>query len=77
MRWTPGRIFVAVALCHLACANSAMAVAHITWSSPSTIAADADVSTTGSLVYVYNIGGTLANSTTINGVTFSPFPIVD
>jgi hypothetical protein len=74
---TPGRKFVAVALCHLVCANSALAVAHITWSSPSTIAGDTDVSTAGSLVYAYNIGGPLVNSATINGVTFSAFPIVD
>jgi hypothetical protein len=77
MRLSSGGIFVAVALCHLVCANSALAVAHIAWSSPSTIAADTDVSTAGSLVYAYNIGGTLVNPTTINGVTFSAFPIVD
>jgi hypothetical protein len=77
MRLTPGRIFVAVTLCHLVCANTATAVAPITWSSPSTIAADTDVSTSGTLVAAYNIGGPLVTSTTINGVTFSAFPIVD
>lgn len=77
MRWSPGRIFIAVALCHLVWANSAMAIAHITWSSPSTISGDTDVSTSGALVAAYNIGGPLVASTTINGVTFSAFPIVD
>ena len=50
--------------------------APITWSSPQTVSGDSDVDTTGSLVYAFTFGGTSAPpSTTVNGVTFSPFRI--
>src|SRR3982751_1109012 len=42
----------------------------ITWSSPTTITGDTDVSTTGSLVAAFNFG---YSPTTVNGVTFSTF----
>lgn len=77
MRLRSGRILIAVALCQLVGAKSAMAIAHIVWSSPTTIAGDTDVSTAGSLVYAYNVGGPLATSPTINGVNFAAFPVVD
>jgi hypothetical protein len=44
--------------------------AGITWSSPTTISGDADVSTNGTTVYAYYMGGTGAAATTVNGVTF-------
>lgn len=48
----------------------------IVWGSPQTVSGDSDVSTTGSLVYAFTFGGTAApSSTTVNGVTFSPFTI--
>lgn len=48
----------------------------ITWNSPQTVSGDSDVNTTGSLVYAFTFGGTAAPpSTTVNGVTFSPFTI--
>ncbi|MBU6277367.1 MAG: hypothetical protein KGQ61_12085, partial [Planctomycetes bacterium] len=48
----------------------------IVWGSPQTVSGDSDVSTTGSLVYAFTFGGTSAPpSTTVNGVTFSPFTI--
>ena len=48
----------------------------IVWGSPQTVSGDSDVDTTGSLVYAFTFGGTSAPpSTTVNGVTFSPFTI--
>ena len=48
----------------------------IVWGSPQTVSGDSDVDTTGSLVYAFTFGGTSAPpSTTVNGVTFSPFRI--
>ncbi|MBU3682954.1 MAG: hypothetical protein FGM39_02875 [Phycisphaerales bacterium] len=57
----------------------------ITWGSATTIAGDTDVSTTGTLLYAYNVGwngttggpsgatGTPVSAVTVNGVTFSAF----
>ena len=48
----------------------------ITWSGTQTVSGDSDVATTGSFVYAYTFGGSTAPpSTTVNGVTFSPFTI--
>jgi len=48
----------------------------IVWGSPQTVSGDSDVDTTGSLVYAFTFGGTSAPpSTTVNGVSFSPFTI--
>ena len=50
--------------------------APIVWGSPQTVSGDSDVDTTGSLAYAFTFGGTSAPpSTTVNGVTFSPFTI--
>jgi len=57
----------------------------ITWGSATTIAGDTDVSTSGTLLYAYNVGwdgatggfngstGTAVAAATVNGVTFSAF----
>lgn len=47
------------------------------WGSATTIAGDSDVSTVGTLVAAYNIGDPSVSATTINGVNFAAFPIVD
>ena len=48
----------------------------IVWGSPQTVSGDSDIDTTGSFVYAFTFGGTSAPpSTTVNGVTFSPFTI--
>lgn len=61
---------VAVIAC-VFCTTSANAAA-IVWGSAQQITADADVSTTGTLVGAFNVGG---NATTINGVNFQAFQI--
>jgi hypothetical protein len=43
----------------------------ITWSAPTTISGDGDVSTTGTLVGAFNLGGTGVASPTVNTVPFS------
>ena len=54
----------------------AHAAAVIDWGSPQTVSGDSDIDTTGSFVYAFTFGGTSAPpSTTVNGVTFSPFTI--
>jgi hypothetical protein len=45
----------------------------ITWSAAQNISGDADVSTAGTLVGAFNVGGSGLGSTTVNGVTFNPF----
>ena len=57
-------------------ANTARA-ASITWGTPSTIIGDSDIVNVGSLVSAYSFGGLSVDARTINGVTFSPFPIPD
>jgi hypothetical protein len=53
-----------------------MAVAHITWNSPTTISGDRDVSTSGTLVAAYNIGGPLVASTALaENLAFSVFAL--
>ena len=42
----------------------------IAWGSPQNITGDSDVSTVGTLVVAYNLGGAGVASTTVNGVTF-------
>ena len=51
--------------------------APIVWGSPQNISGDSDVSTTGTLLYAYNFGSLSVASTTVNGVTFSAFPLPD
>jgi hypothetical protein len=64
-------------VCAIALLGAAEApAALITWSAAQTVSSDSDVDTTGSLVYAYTFGGTNPpSSTTVNGVTFSPFTI--
>ena len=45
----------------------------VAWGTPTTISSDNDVSTSGSLVFAYNIGPVGTGATTLNGVTFSAF----
>ena len=45
----------------------------ITWGTPQQINGTGDVSTTGTLIGAFNVGGTGAPSTTVNGVTFQGF----
>lgn len=47
--------------------------ANITWGSPTQITGTGDVSTTGTLIGAFNVGGTGVPSTTVNGVTFQSF----
>ncbi len=49
--------------------------AMIAWDTPTLITADANVSTTGSLLYAYTFGATGVASATVNGVTFAPFEV--
>lgn len=49
--------------------------ADITWDTPTLISGDADVSTTGSLLYAYVFGDEGVLSTTVNGVGFAPFEV--
>ncbi|HSI34893.1 MAG: hypothetical protein ACAI43_21490 [Phycisphaerae bacterium] len=51
--------------------------ATISWSSATTIAGDTDVSTAGSLVAAFNFGNTGVGTTTVNGVQFDPFVIIN
>jgi hypothetical protein len=51
----------------------AIEAAPIVWSSPMAISVDSDVSTNGQLVGAFNTGIPGVGSTTLNGVTFSPF----
>jgi hypothetical protein len=54
-----------------------VSAATITWQSAQNITGDSDVLTTGSLVYAYNFGPSGVPSTTVNTVTFTPFPVID
>jgi hypothetical protein len=53
-----------------------VSAASITWGSAQNITGDSDIINTGSLSYAYNFGlqNTVA-STTLNSVTFAPFPL--
>lgn len=67
MRCSPIRVAsVLIALCALD-----LRAATITWSSPTNISGDTDVSTLGTLVKAYNLGTTGVASTTVNGVNFT------
>ena len=70
------RTFVPVSSAVLACAVAGQASAApppITWGSATNISGDSDVSTAGTLVYAYNIGGAGVSSATVNGVTFASY----
>ncbi len=51
------------------------AAAPITWAPASNISGDSDVSTLGTLVGAFNIGGTGVPNTTVNGVLFQGFAL--
>ena len=53
--------------------------APIAWGTPQTITGDSDVSTSGSLVYAYNVGPSpsVSSTVTVGGVAFQPFPIIN
>lgn len=55
-------------------ANSLRA-ASIIWDTPTFITSEADVSTSGTLLYAYNFGSTAVFPATVNGVTFESFPV--
>jgi hypothetical protein len=59
-----------VGLSLVAQSGGAASAAVISWGSPQTISGDSDVSTSGSLVYAYTIGGPGVEGTTVNGVLF-------
>jgi hypothetical protein len=66
---------VSVAFLSLALATPAEAAPPppITWGSATTVSGDSDVSTAGTLLYAYNVGGAGVASTTVNGVTFASY----
>lgn len=72
-----GSIPAAAVLSAAGVASSAGAVpvppTPITWGTATAIAADSDVSTAGTLLYAYNVGGAGVASTTVNGVTFASY----
>jgi hypothetical protein len=68
-----GGLFVCAAVL-LALAAPARA-ATITWGAATNISGDADVSTLGTLVAAFNIGGPGIGATTVNGVLFNPFAL--
>lgn len=47
--------------------------APITWGSATNISGDGDVSTAGTLLYAYNIGGSSVSGQTVNGVAFAAY----
>ncbi len=69
-------VLVAASLLSLA-VSSISSAAVINWGSAQTISGDGDVSTTGSLLYAYNLGTSAVQATTVNGVTFAPFIFPD
>lgn len=70
---------VSVAFLSLALATPAEAAPPpaITWGSATTVSGDSDVSTSGTLLYAYNVGASGVSSATVNTVTFASyaFPI--
>lgn len=55
--------------------SRAVPQASITWGAAQNISGPSDVSTSGTLVGAFNLGLTGVPSTTVNGITFSPFAI--
>lgn len=62
-----------IASLNILLAASSMEAATITWGAATGISADSDVSTTGTLVGAFNLGGAGAGNPTVNGVTFDEF----
>jgi hypothetical protein len=70
-RFLPASAVLTVALLQTTIASGSP----ITWSSATTISADSDVSTLGTLVQASDIGGPGLTGATVNGVTFAPFAL--
>ena len=62
-----------VALCGTPAHGAPPPPAPITWSAPTTISGDSNVSLTGTLFGAANNGGTGVSATTVNSVLFNPF----
>ena len=62
-----------VALCGTPAHGAPPPTAPITWSAPTTISGDSNVSLTGTLFGAANNGGTGVQGTTVNSVLFNPF----
>lgn len=72
--WSPGVVtLVAFSGLVAGVAHRGAQAAPIIWGAPQTITGEADVSTSGTLVYAYNIGEEGVPFTTINGVLFNSF----
>ena len=68
---------VLLALAAAAVTGASVSAGPIAWGSAQNISGDSDVSTNGTLLYAYNFGTASVASTTVNGVTFGPFVVVD
>jgi hypothetical protein len=69
------RSFLTVAALIALNATTQAAAVTINWNSAQNITGDSDVSTTGSLLYAYNLGAAGVADTTVNGVTFTSGPL--
>ncbi len=69
------RLLLTVAALIALNATTQAAAVTINWSSAQNITGDSDVSTTGSLLYAYNLGAAGVADTTVNGVTFTNGPL--
>ena len=74
-----GFSLAAAALAAVACIGlaGAASASTVTWGSAANIAGATDVSTVGTLVVANEFGGTSPTAQTVNGVTFSPFPLTN
>lgn len=68
---------VSLSLAAAAVSGTVASAGPITWGSAQNISGDGDVSTNGTLLYAYNFGTASVASTTVNGVTFAPFVVLD
>jgi hypothetical protein len=68
---------VLLALAAAAVMGSSASAGPIAWGAAQNVSGDSDVSTNGTLLYAYNFGTASVASTTVNGVTFAPFVVVD
>ncbi len=73
-RRLPGALFAAVAALAVAIPDASLA-APVFWGPATNISGESDVSTAGTLVGAFNIGGEEVASAIVNGVTFEPFPL--
>ena len=71
------RLAPALLLSLLATRGSAAVAQPITWGTATNISGDSDVVTTGTLVTAVNFGAPGVGATTVNGITFSAFPVTN